>query len=301
MFLTILFIIFAVIFLAALIYLGVIFGHHATEIAAVDLEILPEEKNREVKTEMAEKRLKRKFDYAAKKISGNYLIPLGAFASSRIKKIYYKAMELERHYKRETKRQSAVGLANNDLLNHVKEKLVLGLELLNQGKFKEAEDALIEVVSLDTKNTEAYLGLAKIYLATEKSDQAKEVYSFILKMDVQNNAALAGLAEMEMAQNNWAGAREVYKKIMEVGTTNPEYYCDYGYVLEKLDDHKGALEMYQKAVDLKPNDPRYLDYLLEESILNKKKYLAFKVFDQLKEANPENQKLDEFKKRIEEV
>ena len=31
------------------------------------------------------------------------------------------------------------------------------------------------------------------------------------------------------------------------------------------------------------------------------KYLAFKVFDQLKEANPENQKLDEFKKRIEEV
>jgi Flp pilus assembly protein TadD len=145
------------------------------------------------------------------------------------------------------------------------------------------------------------LGLAKIYLATEKPDQAKEIYNFILKMDVQNNAALAGLAEMEMAQNNWAGAREVYKKIMEAGTTNPEYYCDYGYVSEKLDDHKNALEMYQKAVDLKPSDPRYLDYLLEESILNKKKYLAFKVFDQLKEANPENQKLDEFKKRIEEI
>jgi len=301
MFLTILFIIFAVIFLAALIYLGAVFGRHATELAAVDLEILPEEKNREVKTEMAEKRLKRKFDYAAKKISNNYLIPLSAFASSRIKKVYYKAMELERHYKRETKRQSAVGLANNDLLNHIKEKLVLGLELLNQGKFKEAEDALIEVVSLDTKNTEAYLGLAKIYLATEKPDQAREVYNFILKMEVQNNAALAGLAEMEMAQNNWANACDVYAKIVATGTTNPEYYCDYGYVLEKLDDHKNAMEMYQKAVDLKPSDPRYLDYLLEESILNKKKYLAFKVFDQLKEANPENQKLDDFKKRIEEI
>ncbi|MDD5290045.1 MAG: tetratricopeptide repeat protein [Patescibacteria group bacterium] len=296
-----LFIIFIIVVLAALIYLGLIFARHATGLAAVDLEILPEEKNKEVKTEMAEKRLKRKFGMATKKISKNYLIPLGAFLSARIKKIYYKAMELERHYKRETKRQSAIGLANNDLLNHIKDKLAAGLEFLNQEKYKEAEDVLIEVISLDAKNAEAYLGLAKIYLATDKPEQAKEVYNFILKMDLQNNPALAGLAEMEMAQNNWVGAREVYAKIIAAGTTNPEYYCDYGYVLEKLDDHKNALEMYQKAVDLKPSDPRYLDYLLEESILNKKKYLAYKVFDQLKEANPENQKLDDFKKRIEEI
>lgn len=295
------FIIFIAVILAALIYLGLIFGRHATELAAVDLEILPAEKNKEVKTEITEKRLKRKFDQTAKKISSDYLIPLSSLVSARIQKIYRRALELERYYQRETKRRTAIGLANNDLLNHVKEKLSAGLEFINQEKYKEAEDALIEVVSLDSKNTEAYLGLAKIYLATEKPDQAKEVYSFILKMDLQNNPALAGLAEMEMSQNNWAGAREVYAKIIAAGTTNPEYYCDYGYVLEKLDDHKNAMEMYQKAVDLKPSDPRYLDYLLEESILNKKKYLAYKVFDQLKEANPENQKLDDFKKRIEEV
>jgi tetratricopeptide (TPR) repeat protein len=296
-----LFIIFIVITLAALVFVGLFFVRHATELAAVNLQVLPEEKNKEIKTEITEKRLKRKFHNATKKISGDYLIPLGSFLAARIQKIYHKTIDLERYYKREVKRSSALNLANDDLLNHIKEKLAAGLELLKQEKFKEAEDVLIEVISLDAKNIEAYLGLAKVYGATEKPEQAKEVYNFILRINSQNSEALAGLAEIEMKENNWAGAREVYEKIIKAGTDRPEYCCDYGYVLEKLNDHKNALMMYQKAVDLKPNDPRYLDYLLEESILNKKKYLAYKVFEQLKEANPENQKLDEFKKRIEEI
>lgn len=297
----IIFIIFGIVFLATLIFVIIIFSRQAGRLAAIDLETLPEEKNREVKTEIAEKRLQRKFNVASEAVSKKYLIPLGAFLAARAKNVYQKALDLERHYKREAKRSSALGLANDDLLNHIKEKLAEGLEFLAQEKFKEAEDTLIEVVSLDAKNLEAYLGLAKVYLATEKEVEAKEIYDFVLKIDSKNSAALFGLAELEMKNNNWAGARDVFAKIVDAGTTDPEHYCDYGYVLEKLGENKSALEMYQKAADLKPNDPRYLDYLLQASIINRKKYLALKVFDQLKEANPENQKLDEFKKKIEEI
>jgi Tfp pilus assembly protein PilF len=301
MFLTILFIIFGIIFLLALFFLLSIFLKNSSKVSSIDLGSLPFEKNKEIKTEITNQRLKRKLNEITKKISSDYLIPLNSFLSARIQKIYHQAIDLERYYKREVKRSSALNLANNDLLNHIKEKLNIGLELLEQEKLKEAEDILIEVISLDAKNIKAYLGLAKVYWAMEKPDQAKEVYNYILKIEPQNNDALAGLAEMEMKQNNWAGAREVYEKIINANINKAEYCCDFGYISEKLNDHKNALLMYQKAVDLKPNDPRYLDYLLEESIINKKKYLALKVFDQLKEANPENQKLDEFKKRIEEI
>jgi tetratricopeptide (TPR) repeat protein len=248
-----------------------------------------------------EQRLKRKITATSQKFSKSYLIPFWSFVWAKIKRLYFKITELEKHYRRQAKISSVVNLKKENLVNLIKEKNNLATDLFNQQKYKEAEESYIEIIALDSKNVEAYLGLAKVYLALEDTDHAKELYQYVLRIDEKNNLALAGLAEIETNLSDWAGAKGVYEKILANTKDNAEYYFDYGYVLEQLGEHPQALEAYQKAVDLKPNDPRYLDYLLKESIINKKKYLAYKIFDQLKEANPENQKIDEFKKMIEEI
>lgn len=296
-----LFFIILAIALISLVLFIVLVSKKLPQLSAVDLSLLPQEKNLEVKSDIMEQRLKRKITVTSQKISKSYLIPFWSFVWAKVKRLYFKVRELEKHYRRQAKISSAVNLKKENLVTLIKEKSNLAADLFNQQKYKEAEDIYIEIIALDNKNLEAYLSLAKVYLALEEADHAKELYQHVLRIDEKNNLALAGLAEIEVGLNDWAGAKGVYEKILANTKDNVEYYFDYGYVLEQLGEHGEALEMYQKAVDLKPNNPRYLDYLLKESILNKKKYLAYKVFDQLKEANPENQKIDEFKKMIEEI
>ena len=62
-----------------------------------------------------------------------------------------------------------------------------------------------------------------------------------------------------------------------------------------------ALEVYQLASRVEPKSPRVLDLLLEACILNKKRVMAKNTLNKLKKVNPDNQKLDEFKKRIDEI
>ena len=94
---------------------------------------------------------------------------------------------------------------------------------------------------------------------------------------------------------------EIFDKLTKLNPDNASYYYEQAITLENLGEFQKALEVCQKAVDLKPNDPKYLDAMLNLSIIGKKKYLALKMFDRLKDANPENQKLDEIKGRIEEI
>ena len=94
---------------------------------------------------------------------------------------------------------------------------------------------------------------------------------------------------------------EIFEKLTKLNPDNASYYYEQTITLENLGEFQKALEVCQKAVDLKPNDPKYLDAMLNLSIISKKKYLALKMFDRLKDANPENQKLDEIKGRIEEI
>jgi tetratricopeptide (TPR) repeat protein len=294
------FLILFVVIVALAIIIAIIL-RHLQRLSAVDLASLPQEKNQETKTGIMEDRLKRKINVTSKNFSKNYLVPIGSLIKARLQKTSQKLKDLEKKYHREAKLNAIVDLKNEELLTHIKEKLATGQELLAAEKIKEAEDAFIEVIALDPKNVAAYFGLAQTYQKQADLEHAQEIFEHVLKIDEKNSLAMKGLAELRLAQGNFEDAAKTYEKMLELSKDNPEFYFNYGNILEKINNYAKALEMYQKAADLKPNDPRYLDYFLESSILNRKKYLAYKAFDQLKETNPENQKLDDFKKRIEEI
>jgi predicted Zn-dependent protease len=68
------------------------------------------------------------------------------------------------------------------------------------------------------------------------------------------------------------------------------------YELGLMDE---ALEYTRQALDAEPNNPRYLDLILDLSIMRKDKNLAKSSWEKLSAANPDNKKLPEWLARIE--
>ncbi|MBI4449515.1 hypothetical protein HY634_00470, partial [Candidatus Uhrbacteria bacterium] len=59
-----------------------------------------------------------------------------------------------------------------------------------------------------------------------------------------------------------------------------------------------ALKEIQAAIGQSPRNPKYLDFAIELAMMERNPRLATKYLTQLREANPENQKLEEFEERI---
>ncbi|MCX6743398.1 MAG: hypothetical protein NT116_04145 [Candidatus Parcubacteria bacterium] len=57
----------------------------------------------------------------------------------------------------------------------------------------------------------------------------------------------------------------------------------------------------EKALGLEPNNPKYLDLLITISLIIKYKNLAKQSLERLKEANPDNAKIEEFQAQIKEL
>jgi len=279
----------------------VIVIRHMPHLTAIDLVNLPKEKALKVKKKIIELRLKRKLSGNINTFYNKYLIPSLTKIKALSIKFYNKIIEMEKHYKKEIKTQEVESLPDIEKQNALKSKIIQAEDFLTQEKYKEAEEVLIEVVAVDHKNIQAYLGLGQIYKAQKNFEHATEVYEYILKIEPENNDGLLGLARIAIKQNNHEYAMEIFDKLTKLNPDNASYYYEQAITLENLGEFQKALEVCQKAVDLKPNDPKYLDAMLNLSIIGKKKYLALKMFDRLKDANPENQKLDEIKGRIEEI
>ena len=138
-------------------------------------------------------------------------------------------------------------------------------ELIKENRLVEAEKKYIEAIAFDKQDIEIYRGLAQLY---------------ILKKD-------------------YANARETLEFIRQINPNDQTVWRDMGQVCSLLNDDQQAVKCYKKAVDISPNNPKNLDILIEMSIKAKDRYLAESTLHKLREVNPENQKLEEYKKQIE--
>ncbi len=64
-------------------------------------------------------------------------------------------------------------------------------------------------------------------------------------------------------------------------------------------EYDQAVEYFEKALALEPKNPKYLDALLNISIIRKDKVRAGQILNVLKEVNPENNKISEWREQIE--
>jgi tetratricopeptide (TPR) repeat protein len=158
-----------------------------------------------------------------------------------------------------------------------KETMIKGLFAKNstlddRENFEEKEANLIKIIEMEPRNSEAFIVLGNLYAANKKYEEGKQAFVHVLK--------LLGNEEPD-------GQAEIYYDLAAI-------YRDTG-------DVASALETIKMAAKLAPNNPRYLDSLLEISIMNKDKINAIEAYEKLASANPENGKLAELKAAIDEI
>ena len=128
------------------------------------------------------------------------------------------------------------------------------------GKFKEAEKRYLEAIKLDSKNIEAYRGLGEMYATQKQYAEAKEIYNFLIKLN----------------------SVSVNRK--------SDYYFNLSSIYKLEGKNSEAYNYALQALELVPNNPRYLDFIIDLSIIEGDKVGARKYVARLKEVNPENQK-----------
>lgn len=172
---------------------------------------------------------------------------------------------------------------------------------LNQEDYPTAEKKFLASLKYDPKNKDAYRGLAAVYYAQNQVTEAKETYNFLLQLDPDDEEANVRLGEIFEDEGNKEKAVKYYQHAVLVNPNNPERFLKVYDLLFYLKHYETALEAIQQALDIEPQNPRYVDNFIETSIILKRKDLAEEGYRQLRMINSENQKLEVFRQRIDEI
>ncbi len=233
---------------------------HLNEVAAVDVATDAKRAKRDQKINMYMKRIHRlggERTKTAQKAAGS----VSRGMKKSVKGLYKRAQALERHYKR-LQKESKQGVAGT---KEVRENLRKESEdLIEKGSFTAAEQRLIELLSLDQKNSDVYEILGNLYVKMRQWDQAKQTFQYAHALVPDDASIVTSLGELAMRD----------------GATNE------------------AVAFFNTAVDLKPHNPKYIDFLIESSILAGERKLALKGLKLLKQANADNKKIPEFEERV---
>lgn len=290
-----------IILVVSLLAVGLIIVRKFPQLVSIDVDQIPQERQRQVKSQIIEQRVSRRVQ-GWTSVLVDLFGPTFKKISIRLNHWYHRVIKLEKYYKERSQKVKFIKEQPAELASQTTDdQIKKAWELIGQNKLLEAENIFIEVVSSHPKNIKAYHGLAEVYYIQKDLEHSTQIYEHILKIDPQNSQSYAGLAKIALEQDYLEEAQKGFAKAISLPRATLESYLTLGKVYEKMSQNDKALEVYKSASQLEPNNPKVLDLLLEACILNKKRVPAKSAFNKLKKANPDNQKLDEFKKRIDEI
>lgn len=232
-------------------------------LAVMDIDSIPGQKEAKFKEQIVRERLTRN---AIKNsaVVFNFLKSIYNQFNYLFKKFYNSLSAAQKKYQSLKKKEDL------NPKEHQTKLLEEAKSLFDSEQLVEAENVLMEVIADDNQCLAAFILLGELYSSDQKYKEAKETLEYAQK-----------LSQRQKKNNDLA----------EIGFD----LAKIGYALENWDE---AIEMLRQSLDLVPNNPRYLDMLVEVAIKKKDKALALEVLEKLFLANPENQKITEFKERI---
>jgi tetratricopeptide (TPR) repeat protein len=248
-------------------------------LAALDVKNIQEEREAKFKERIMSNRLKREYFKYYVKVAKIFR-PIGEAVSNFFRGLYRRLVEFKENYHKET---SLI----LDGEAKIKKLLIEAGEMAKNGEQDEAEKRYIEIISMDSKNIEAFRSLGQLYLDEKKYQDAEQTFAHALK-----------LIEKKINQPEGLNAKNLPE---EINNQLAEIYFDLAEVCVAKSNLAEAIQHLNEALEAIPNSPRYLDMKLEISIMNKDKNSAEAAYEKLLAVNPENQKLADFKKQIEEI
>jgi len=125
--------------------------------------------------------------------------------------------------------------------------------LIEEGNFARAESLLIDVLSKDPRNTEAYRLLGTIYLKRQEYPQAKEVFEEALRRD-PNHPGLHGLLGLAcLSLGEYTKALLMYQRAHEEEGTNLDYLEKLLVISSRMDRRPLMKVAAQKILAIDPN------------------------------------------------
>jgi len=173
-----------------------------------------------------------------------------------------------------------------------------GMSAFEQDRYEDAEKQFIAAIRIDMKNKDAYRGLGDVYFAQGQYKEAEETYKFLLHLDSSDPITYVRLADIAEQKKDITAAVEYMQEAILLNDGLSPRYIRLADLLEEIEEYPTALEAVTQAVELEPENPRYLDKLIEISVLCGRKDIAENGYQRLRMVNPENKKLDVFKDKI---
>jgi tetratricopeptide (TPR) repeat protein len=263
-------------------------------LASLDVNNIPAEKEARFKERILSNRLKRNILKWYGRIA-RLLGPVGIWLVKFSRILYQRLLEMREKYKKDQV-QSPV-----DLEKRIKQLFDEADELRKSEDYPNAEKRLIEVISLDSKNIKAFKELGKLYVDRKDFDTAKQTFEHVLKLKSDDEESYESLAMVAEAEGDWAGAKEEYLKMLALNNQRAQTYYELAIVCEETKDYTGGLEYIEAALNLEANSPRFLDTKLRISIIIKDKIAALDAYERLSTVNPENQKLGDLRREIDQL
>lgn len=275
------------------------------KLAAMNVEELPEEKEEKKKEEILMRRAHTRVSAFVQKLKErSKALPLREWGAGVIQQTKRGVGFLEQQYAKvmtERQKKRLKNLAEGEASEMVEARLRAAERLAEEDRYEEAEQVYIDVIRMDNKHAGAYRGLGKVYMKNGQHTEAEETFKFLLKLTPDDDTIYVKLGQNAQAAGDREKAIGYYERGVEANEQVPLRHFELAELYRENGQHTEALREYKKAVELESNNPRYLDGLLDFTIVLGKVKDAKELLRELKEVNPENQKLEEFEERIREI
>lgn len=267
--------------------LSFIFGRKFARVKTLDVDTVPEAQTAKVRDRILIERMKRQTQ-KSKELIQKSASPIFFWLKNFVKGLFDRIYALEKKYQKEASERQP--LSKTEFIGRLNNLLTEADNLVKREKFAEAEKKYIEIVSADPKNIAAYKGLNSVYLSEKEYKQALQTAQFILKLLEKKSKTM--IKKTESGQE--------YKTISNVNEVADACY-EVGYVYELIGKNDKAVLYFGRALSFIPNSPRFLDQMIQISIMLKNKIQALEMIQRLEEVNPENQKVKEYYEKIKEL
>lgn len=284
--------------------LGVIGGlvfRHFGELAAFDVASVPQIQEKTTKHALVHARIQRNLKKAHARVQ-HHLSPVARgwqWFQQWFRNLANKIADQYRDLEWKQKWTEWKSRSRHERRAHLLKLLEEADEHRRANRFAESEKNYIEIISLDPKNVNAYIGLAKSYFNQDKFKESQEVAEHIVSsLDAASELAWAFLGRAFKAQSKWEDAARAFKQALKINPMLAKRWIDLGDCYKELGGLAEAIGAFRKAAEIEPNNPRVLDQLIGISIISGDKRLAREAFLQLQAVNPENQKLVDWEAQI---
>ncbi len=259
----------------------------------LDVKNIPAEREAKFKERIISNRLKRTFFKWWSKIT-KFLSPLAAATLNFFNGSLTNLIKLKNEYQKTT-------LPADDNEQRINRLYIEADEFKKQNDFVNAEKKYIEIIGLDSKNIKVFKELGRLYFEMKNYEEASQTFEHLLKLKQDDEEIYDNLAQIAKAKGDLEQAKKEYLKYLEINKQSAQTYFNLALVYQAMGKMKLAVNNLKKALAIEPSQPRYLDTMLEISIMIKDKVMALDSYKKLLEVNPENQKLEEFKKQIDQL